>query len=121
MNRPLGQAGEDAAARYLRLRFYRILARNLRIGRDELDIVAKRAGVWVFAEVKTRSGTEYGRPSEAVDAVKQRNICRAAAAFLQRQRVQTPKVRFDVLEVTLQRGKLRIHHIPGAFEGSAYY
>jgi putative endonuclease len=121
LNAEFGKAGEEAAVRYLRLRGYRIMARNLRIGRDELDIVAKRWGVWVFAEVKTRSDTRYGQPGEAVNTTKQRNVCRAAAAYLQRRRVTAPKIRFDVFEVVLSRGKLRLRHIPGAFEGNRYY
>jgi putative endonuclease len=80
--RDLGAAGESAACAALERRGYRILARNARADRVELDVVAERAGVVVFVEVKTRRGALYGSAAEAIDARKRARIARGAAAWL---------------------------------------
>ena len=68
--RSLGDEGEARAARFLEKRGYRIVARNVRAGGVEIDIVARRGGLVVFAEVKTRRSRAAGAPEEAVDARK---------------------------------------------------
>ena len=70
----LGQRGEAAAARYLRRRGYKMLARGDRFGPGELDLVVLDRDTIVFVEVKTRESHEAGHPSEAVDQVKQRRL-----------------------------------------------
>jgi putative endonuclease len=74
----LGKRGENAAARYLRRRGYKILARGDRFGPGELDIVALDGETIVFVEVKTRESTVAGHPADAVDNVKQRRLTRLA-------------------------------------------
>ena len=71
----IGMIGERLAARYLRRNGYRILSRNLHIGRNELDLVAKNKHHLAFVEVKTRSfaslsEAEQHRPALAVDREK---------------------------------------------------
>ncbi len=81
----LGRWGETVAAGFLEQRGYRILARNVRTGRGEIDLVARQeqAGVLVFVEVKTRANDNFGLPEEAVDARKLEHVFRAAEAYLQ--------------------------------------
>jgi len=55
-----GQAGEKRAVRYLRRKGFIILGRNLRLGRGELDIVARQRDLLVFVEVKTHRTLESG-------------------------------------------------------------
>jgi putative endonuclease len=74
----LGRAGEERAAAYLRSRGYHVLARNWRGRGGELDIVAVRGTELVAVEVKTRSGTGFGHPFEAVDERKLARIWRLA-------------------------------------------
>lgn len=67
--------GEDAAARYLKKKGYKITARNYRTPHGELDIIAENKEYIVFVEVKTRnarSDRKYGRPADAVDGTKKR-------------------------------------------------
>jgi len=116
--RSLGAAGEEAAARYLEGAGYRILDRNIRRGRCELDIIAEGEGVMAFVEVKTRSSSRYGAPAEAVTPAKQRNIVRAALLYLQERDMEPTEIRFDVIEVLREGGADRIRHIPGAFDGA---
>ena len=110
-----GRWGERMAACYLFFHGYRILERNYRYGRWEIDIVARerRTGVLVFAEVKTRSNTAFGLPRDAVDSKKQLFLTRAAQGYLKQHRIPDAHTRFDVVEVYTR--PLRIVHIPGAF------
>lgn len=75
-------AGERRAARHYRLRGYRLLAANVRVGRDELDLVVRRGRRLVVVEVKEKTGSGYGDPLEMVDGEKLRHVCRAARAWL---------------------------------------
>ncbi|HAN20573.1 MAG: hypothetical protein A2Y15_00950 [Clostridiales bacterium GWF2_36_10] len=77
-----GRAGEKAACEYLRQNGYKILASNYIAGGGELDIVALKKGVLVFAEVKTRSSDCFGTPAEAVGEKKIACLRSAAAAFI---------------------------------------
>lgn len=79
-----GRRGESAAVRYLEAKQYGILARNVRLGRDEIDIVAfdPRDCVLVFCEVKTRSRSDADYPALLNLTPKKRNaMARAARAF----------------------------------------
>ena len=59
----------------------RIVARNVRAGGVEIDLIATRGRLVAFVEVKTRRSARFGRPEEAVDAAK-----RAARSSLERPR-----------------------------------
>ena len=110
-----GRWGERLAAGYLFFHGCRILERNWRYGRYEIDVVARerRSGVLVFAEVKTRSSTFHGLPRDAVDAKKQLFLARAAQGYLKEIRDPDARIRFDVVEVYTK--PLRIVHLKGAF------
>ena len=116
-SRTTGAEKETVAADYLADRGYEILCRNFRVASGEIDIVAKHDGYIVFIEVKYRSGVHKGMPEEAVDARKQRQICRTALFFLNRYGYGTDvPVRFDVISIL----GTEIHHIENAFEYSGY-
>jgi putative endonuclease len=91
--RALGPRAERRVRRYYRLRGYRVLAANARVGRNELDIVLRRGRRLVFCEVKARSGDGYGDPREAVGTEKERRLRRAAEIWL----AQNP----DLLELEI--------------------
>ena len=112
-----GKLGEDAAAKFLETAGYTIIARNFRIRSAEIDIIAQIGDVLVFVEVKARSDTRHGLPSEAVTIRKQKKIIEAASVFLQDEIYSECACRFDVVEVYL-RGELveEVNHIENAFE-----
>jgi putative endonuclease len=114
----LGQRGEAAAARYLRRRGYKVLARSDRFGPGELDLVMLDRKTIVFVEVKTRESADTGHPAEAVDEVKQRRLTRLAVTFLKRHRLLEYPARFDVVAVIWPPEQRRptIEHIKNAFE-----
>lgn len=118
----VGQGGEDLAARYLQDKGYRILERNYRFQRAEVDLVcfqpAKNytdGGELVFVEVKTRSSHTYGVPETAVDISKQKNLRKAALAYLYEHRMEGAYCRFDVLAISRTSSQVDIHHIENAF------
>jgi putative endonuclease len=117
MRRIRGRAGEDAAAEALRTRGYRVLVRNLRLGRGEIDLVCEHDGDVVFVEVKARRGGLFGTPAEAVTVRKQRALLSLAARYLARTRQGERACRFDVVEVRLGAGgqPVRVDVVRDAF------
>jgi len=114
---PLGRRGEARAARYLRRRGYRILARGNRLFPGELDLVALDRDTVVFVEVKTRRSAEAGHPVEAVTPAKQRRLTRLAVTFLKRHGLLERPARFDVIAITWpERGRPTIEHFENAFD-----
>ena len=119
----VGRFGEDTAAGHLEAAGLTILARNWRpVGmavhglRGELDIVAREGDVLVVVEVKTRSGTRYGTPAEAVTAQKAYRRRRLAVAYLSAHPECSPDtIRFDVVGVVRTRSGLVVEHLRGAF------
>ena len=115
---PLGQRGENAAARHLRRLGYVIVARGQRDPIGEIDLVAVDGRTVVFVEVKTRATHDAGHPAEAVDEIKQRRLTRLALSYLKRHDLLECKSRFDVIAVTWpDRNKPpTIEHFKDAFE-----
>lgn len=77
----VGAAAEDAAAAYLQTLGWSLLARNVHVGRDEVDVVAVEplpGPVVVFVEVRSRSTTSFGAPEESVDSRKVNRLYRSA-------------------------------------------
>jgi len=127
MSRPdphqTGRDGEDLAARYLEERGFTVMDRNYRFERSEVDLVCflpaarySDGGELVFVEVKTRRGTGFGRPEEAVGPEKQRHLIRAARAWLHERRMEGTPCRFDVIAIQLDGDAApAIDHIENAF------
>ena len=116
-----GKSGEEKAAAFLRLKGYRIIERNYRVGQGEIDLVAQRGGTLVFVEVKTRRGKAQGTPLEAVSPHKVKRLS-AAAAFYLAQHAKAPRAcRFDVVTIGPEKnwlGLLKIQHFENAFSVS---
>lgn len=111
--REKGTEQEMVAAQYLKKKGYVILEQNYRCRYGELDIVARKDATLVIVEVKFRSGSGCGDPAEAVDARKQRKICRVTLNYLMRHpQYQEKPCRFDVISVY---GDGQIRHIENAF------
>ena len=110
-----GRAGEDAAEKLLRGIGWRILERNWRRGRYELDLVCEDGDELVFVEVRTRAEGGLVSPAESVTPAKQRSLIRAARAYLAARQAWERGCRFDVVCVTVGAG-IRTEHIRHAFE-----
>jgi putative endonuclease len=110
----LGREGEQAAVSYLEGRGFRILDRNWRCADGEIDIVAVERHTFVVCEVKTRSGTRYGTPLDAVDRAKRRRLRRLAALWLSAHGVRFDQIRIDVLGLLRDEvGGFTIEHVRG--------
>lgn len=107
--------GEALAALLLRVKGYRIEARNWRCSLGEIDIVAGKGDTLVFVEVKTRAGRSAGSPEEAVTASKQQRLVRLAHAYLAHRSGEIPACRFDVIAVESGRMLPRVRHLQAAF------
>jgi putative endonuclease len=112
----LGGAGEAAAEAYLTGRGLRLVERDVRIGRGQIDLVMLDGDVLVVVEVKARRGRAFGLPEEAVHGLKQAQLRRLTNAY----RALHPRVgrsmRVDVVAVDLgPDGKpVRCRHIVNA-------
>lgn len=111
LKKKFGNIGEQIAVEYLEKNDYKILERNFYCKQGEIDIVAMDKDEIVFIEVKTRSNNDFGVPSEAVNYVKQKHMYRSAKYFLYKFDLLESLVRFDVVEVLIERGKFNINHI----------
>ena len=90
--------GENFAAKFLKKNGYRIICRNYDVGFAEIDIIAQKADITAFVEVKQRKSTAYGLPGEAVGREKQRKIRRAAESYIANNSLNGT-FRFDVIEI----------------------
>jgi putative endonuclease len=111
----LGAHGEQIAAAYLTHLGLRIIDRNWRCREGELDLVARDGDALVFCEVKTRRGTGFGHPVEAVTAAKQRRLRLLAHRWLTAHDEHAPDLRFDVIGILVRPGRpASVTHLRGA-------
>lgn len=110
----LGQKGEDIAAEHLKKAGYKILDRNWKAGKLEIDIIAENMDFIIFAEVKTRSDDPLMPPSTAVNSEKRRSMIYAANTYLQRNSIDKES-RFDVINIIKKGDDYQIDHIEDAF------
>ena len=94
-----GEIGENEVSHYLEKMGWKILERNFRFQRKEIDIIAKKGDIVAFVEVKRRKTGGFGKGMEAVGQLKRDNIIYAAKAFIQRNRLSCCRIRFDVASI----------------------
>lgn len=116
----LGERGERVAERWLERRGWHVVDRRYRSGHRDIDLVVERASdegrVVVFVEVKTRVSDGYGGPAAAVNWRKQREMVRAARAWMDKFRRPGDSFRFDVMAVVWRTGvEPEIVHLENAF------
>lgn len=110
----LGRKGESVAAQFLVSKGYRILKRNWRFKKKEIDIIAEDDQYLVIAEVKSRTG-DYGiLPRDMVTRKKQRYLIEAAEAYIMAYDINKA-CRFDVILIFFYGGQPRLEYIPDAF------
>jgi putative endonuclease len=110
----LGRQGEQVAAEYLQRAGFRILDRNWRCTDGEIDIVAAERRVLVVCEVKTRSGTRYGTPIEAITRQKRNRLRRLAVRWVIAHGLLFDEVRVDIVGVLRSAsGEFAIEHVRG--------
>ena len=112
----LGGHGEALAAALLEQKGYRIVARNFRCLRGEVDLIATQGEILAFVEVKTRQGQRVIDPVLAVTARKMERLRMAATIFLASHPEIELQPRFDVISVILVGSQPELRHIENAFQ-----
>ncbi|MCW4451676.1 YraN family protein [Kaistella sp. BT6-1-3] len=111
-----GNLAEDLAVEYLEKKNYRIIARNFRYQKAEIDIVAEFDALIVVTEVKARSYNTLIEPQEAVTKKKIKSIVMCTDFFMQDKTIDK-EVRFDIITVLPdEKGVLQLTHIEDAFQ-----
>lgn len=93
---------------------YTILERNWRHHHLEVDLIARNKDELVIVEVKTRTGMQYGHPSEAIDRKKINHLIAAADAYIEINN-SVLETRFDVITVVINKEAYQLEHFEDAF------
>jgi len=115
----LGQRAELAVADFLFVLGFDVVARNLRLGRLELDVIARRDTLLVLTEVRTRGPGSYIGPFGSVTRTKRARLIKAAQR-LWRARTEygwmrgVGRVRIDVAAVSFNGRETSVEYAPGA-------
>lgn len=109
-----GDKGEQLAVDFLIENGYKILARNFRSGKAEIDIIAKKNEFIVFVEVKTRSEYQNNNPGDLLSHAQQNRITNAAHEYIVAKDLDL-EARFDLMIILLRQSKTEVEHIEDAF------
>ncbi len=111
-----GRRFEALAEALLKERGWRVLERNVRFLRKEIDLVVEKDGLVAFVEVKGRSGPAFGHPLEAITRRKRQAISVAARGWITRSDLRARAYRFDAVSVWLMPdGSFELEHVEGAW------
>ncbi len=111
----LGARAEALVALHLERDGFVLLAKNARVGRLEIDLVARRGRLVVFCEVRARTSDAFMSPAESIDRRKRERIRRAAAGWLRAARLGDVDVRFDAASVVFDTPSGRLTYYDNAF------
>lgn len=114
-----GSAAEERAAGFLEAEGYRVLARNHRSRRGEVDLIVEKGDVIAFVEVRSRTFAGVDGPAATIGFAKRKRIVAAATDWAVRNRVlDSHGLRFDVISIVERGDGEEIEWIPGAFDAS---
>lgn len=115
-NHVLGKAGEDIALKYLESNNYKVLEKNFKCKKGEIDIIAEdmKTKEYCFIEVKTRSNRKFGTPSSAVNRTKQKRITMTAKLYIIKNKLQNKFIRFDIIEI-YKKDKFYLNHLKNCY------
>ena len=111
----LGARAEQLACEHLERRGFEIVGRNVRIGRLELDVIARRGSLLVVCEVRSRRSDRVMTPAQSVDYRKVGHVRDAAWRWLRANKPGTSQLRFDVASVLFDTPEGRLNYLEGAF------
>lgn len=110
----LGKKGEQLAVDYLLKHNYKIIARNYRFLKAEVDVIVQKEDVLVAVEVKTRSSIEFGNPQDFINPKKVKLLVSAMDNFVVENDLDV-EVRFDIIAIVKQKNAFEIEHLKDAF------
>jgi putative endonuclease len=113
------RSAEAAVAAYLVQHGFAVVAQNLRLGRLELDVVARRGPLIVVVEVRTRGAGAWTTAFGSIDSAKRKRIRRAGERLWQRRYkndASVERMRFDAASVTFdEMGNPQVEYAEAAF------
>ena len=111
-NQAIGKFGETLAKNYLIRHGYKIVDLNVKLSYQELDIVARKQGLTIFIEVKTRISQIYGPAEGAFAFTKSERFRRGIEMFIKNYKISADDIRADLITVDIDRAKktARIKH-----------
>jgi putative endonuclease len=110
----LGRRGESIAAKWLKSKGYRILERNYRFGRAEIDLLAQKGDTLAVVEVKMRGSGQLEPLSVAVNPSKRERLIKAADHYVLKNDLDV-EVRFDIIHIIHHDNRSTLKHLEGAF------
>ena len=110
----LGRKGEELAIEYLQKHGYRIVERNYRFLKAEVDVIAQKENTLAVIEVKTRSTDYFGNPEEFVTPKKIKLLLSAIDNYVVENDLDV-EVRFDIIAIIKKQNQLKIEHLQDAF------
>jgi putative endonuclease len=110
----LGKKGEQLAVNYLIGKGYKIVERNWRFQKAEIDIIARKAEMLISVEVKTRSTKNFGNPQDFVNPKKIKLMVLAMNEYILNKDLDI-ELRFDIIAITKDKSSFDIEHFKAAF------
>lgn len=110
----LGKKGEQLAVAYLLEKGYKILEKNYRYLKAEVDIIAQQENTLAVVEVKTRSSDVFGNPQDFVNPKKIKLLVSAIDAYVTSRNLEV-EVRFDIIAILKEKNEFKIEHLEDAF------
>ncbi|WP_298417243.1 YraN family protein [uncultured Kordia sp.] len=110
----LGNEGEQLAVNYLQKNGYRILERNYRFQKAEVDIIAQKENTLAVVEVKTRTTADFGNPEDFVNPKKIKLLVKAVDEYVVSNDLDI-EVRFDIIAILHGNNNVTIKHLEDAF------
>lgn len=110
----LGKKGEQLAVDFLWNKGYKIIERNYRFEKAEVDIIAKKGEILAVIEVKTRSSSDFGNPQDFVKPKQIKNLVKAVDEYVNLNNLDV-EVRFDIVAIVKENNGYNIEHLEDAF------
>ena len=110
----LGNKGEQLAVNYLINKGYKIVERNWRFQKAEIDIIATKDKTLISVEVKTRSTNDFGSPQDFVNKKKIKLMVSAMNEYILNKDLDI-ELRFDIVAITKDKSSFDIQHFKDAF------
>mgnify|MGYP001626654229 FL=1 len=110
----LGNKGEQLAVNYLINKGYKIVERNWRFQKAEIDIIATKDKILICVEVKTRSTNDFGSPQDFVTPKKIKLMVSAMNEYILNKDLDI-ELRFDIIAITKDKSSFDIQHFKDAF------
>ena len=109
-----GKTGEDYAEEYLKKNGYKILKRNVHVGRGEIDIIARKENLIIFVEVKTRRSDEYVDILDSISEEQEEVLITSCEEYLARNNLERFDYRIDLIGIVLKNGVVeKFEHVCG--------